>query len=292
MHLIIVVEPDRELLDHRLRVGLGADAGIIALEGSDESFGHAVALRAFDRCGSWDEADVSRETSSVLCGVAAAVVSQPFDGVRQLVDAPEAMLDGGDHEIADIAGRYAARRCDGPHGFPVAAIESEGDADVFAVVAGNFEPIGAPAAVAGVDRDPAIVPTFLMHWKRPTQIWEGTSETAYFYNSRSKRVALKVPSWSITDEEGRIISMCQLVRPTGAARMQEIAMWASLWKGIERDQFQRLWKVEASEAEAKVEIETVNVATGLLLPVWHRLHKTTSASGAWMTAGAPRSSAG
>ncbi|ODU67762.1 MAG: methylase [Novosphingobium sp. SCN 66-18] len=111
----------------------------------------------------------------------------------------------------------------------------------------------------------------VMHWKRLMKIWEGTSETAYLYNSRSKRVALKVPSWSITDEEGRIISMCQLVRPTGATRMQEIAMWASLWKDIDRDQFQKLWEAEASEAEAKVEIETVNVATGLLLPVWHRL---------------------
>lgn len=111
----------------------------------------------------------------------------------------------------------------------------------------------------------------VMHWKRLMQIWEGTSEIAYLYNSRSKRVALKVPSWSITDEEGRIISMCQLVRPTGATRMQEIAMWASLWKDIDRDQFQKLWEAEASEAEAKVEIETVNVATGLLLPVWHRL---------------------
>jgi hypothetical protein len=169
MHLIIVVEPDRELVDHRLRIGLGADAGIIALEGSDKSFGHAVALRAFDRCGSWDEADVSRETPGIVRCIAAAVVGQPFDGVRQLVDAPEAMLDGGDHEIADIAGRYAACCCDKPHGFPVAAIESEGDADpgsgpgqaLFAVVAGDFETIGAPAAVAGVDRDLAVVPTFL-----------------------------------------------------------------------------------------------------------------------------------
>src|SRR3546814_17572705 len=53
--------------------------------------------------------------------------------------------------------------------------------------------------------------------------------------------------------------------------MQEIAMWASLWKEIDRDEFQKLWETEAVEAEAKVDIETVNVATGLLLPVWHRL---------------------
>jgi hypothetical protein len=111
----------------------------------------------------------------------------------------------------------------------------------------------------------------VMHWKRLMQIWDGTREIAYLWNSRSKRVALKVPSWSITDEEGRIVPMCQLVRPTGGTRMQEIAMWASLWKEIDRDEFQKLWETEAVEAEAKVDIETVNVATGLLLPVWHRL---------------------
>ncbi|WP_341873228.1 strawberry notch-like NTP hydrolase domain-containing protein [Sphingobium fuliginis] len=111
----------------------------------------------------------------------------------------------------------------------------------------------------------------VMHWKRLMQIWEGTSEIAFLYNSRSKRVALKVPSWSITDEEGRIVSMCQLVRPTGATRIQEIAMWASLWKDIDRDEFQKLWEAEARDADAKVDIELVNVATGLLLPVWHRL---------------------
>ena len=111
----------------------------------------------------------------------------------------------------------------------------------------------------------------VMHWKRLMQIWEGTSEISFLWNSRSKRVALKVPSWSITDEEGRIVSMCQLVRPTGGTRMQEIAMWASLWKEIDRAEFQKLWEAEASEAEARVDIETVNIATGLLLPVWHRL---------------------
>lgn len=160
MHVIIVVEPDRELVDHRLRIRLCADAGIIAFKGSDEGFGHAVALRAFYRRGSWDEANVSRETPGLLRRVAASVIGQPFDGVGQLVDAPKAMLDSSDHEVADVAGRNAACGCDEPHGFPIAAIEGEGDADLFAVVAGDLEPIGAPTAVAGVDRDLAVVPTF------------------------------------------------------------------------------------------------------------------------------------
>ncbi|MGB3928369.1 MAG: strawberry notch family protein [Sphingobium sp.] len=111
----------------------------------------------------------------------------------------------------------------------------------------------------------------VMHWKRLMQIWEGTLELAFLRNRRSKRIALQVPSWSITDEEGRIIPMCQLVRPTGATRMHEAALWNSHWERIDREDFQRLWEAEAIEAENKVDIETVNVATGLLLPVWHKL---------------------
>jgi len=111
----------------------------------------------------------------------------------------------------------------------------------------------------------------VMRWKRLMQIWDGTADIAFLYNPRSKRIALKVPSWSITDEEGRIVPMCQLVRPTGASRIHEAALWNSKWQRIDRDEFQQLWEAEATQAEAQVDIETVNVATGLLLPVWHRL---------------------
>lgn len=110
-----------------------------------------------------------------------------------------------------------------------------------------------------------------MRWKRLMQIWEETQEIVFLRNRRSKRIALQVPSWSITDEEGRIIPMCQLIRPTGSSRMHEAALWNSHWERIDRDAFEHLWEAEAVEAETKVDIETVSVATGLLLPVWHRL---------------------
>jgi P-loop containing NTP hydrolase pore-1/C-terminal domain on Strawberry notch homologue len=109
------------------------------------------------------------------------------------------------------------------------------------------------------------------HWKRLMQIWDGTADVAFLFNRRSRRIALKVPSWSITDEEGRIIPMCQLVRPTAASRMHQSALSTGQWQRIDREEFEHLWEAEAIEAEAQVDIETVNVATGLLLPVWHRL---------------------
>mgnify|MGYP006912545673 CR=1 FL=1 len=108
-------------------------------------------------------------------------------------------------------------------------------------------------------------------WAHLMQIWDGTDDIAFLHNGRSGRVALRVPSWSVTDDEGRPVPMCQLVRPTGRDRLSVGALYASHWKAIDRDQFRELWNAEVAEAAAKLEVETISVATGLLLPVWHKL---------------------
>ncbi|MFZ5700787.1 MAG: strawberry notch-like NTP hydrolase domain-containing protein [Pseudomonadota bacterium] len=108
-------------------------------------------------------------------------------------------------------------------------------------------------------------------WNRLMQVWDGTNDIAFLRNGRSGRVALRVPSWSVTDEEGRPVPMCQLVRPTGSDRMAMGARGTSHWKSIDRDSFRTLWETEVAEAAAKLEVETISVATGLLLPVWHKL---------------------
>lgn len=108
-------------------------------------------------------------------------------------------------------------------------------------------------------------------WARLMQIWDGTEDMVYLRNGRSGRVALRAPSWSVTDDEGRIVPMCQLIRPTGSSRSPLADMGFSHWRTVDRESFEKLWHAEVEEAEAKVEIETISVATGLLLPVWHKL---------------------
>lgn len=108
-------------------------------------------------------------------------------------------------------------------------------------------------------------------WNRLMQIWEGTDDIAFLRNGRSGRVALRVPSWSVTDDEGRPVPMCQLVRPTGNDRMSLGALWTSHWKPIEREDFRELWDAEVTHAASTLDVETISVATGLLLPVWHKL---------------------
>ncbi|MCP3732159.1 strawberry notch family protein [Sphingomonas sp. MG17] len=101
--------------------------------------------------------------------------------------------------------------------------------------------------------------------------WARSSLTAFLRNSRSGRVALKVPSWPILDDEGRSIPVWQLVRPAASDRIREGRLAESLWHPVDEAVFRRLWQAECDEIVGRLDIETINLATGLLLPVWNRL---------------------
>jgi hypothetical protein len=81
---IVVVEPGRQLADDRSGIGLFGDADVISLHGAHERLGHAVGLRAFNGGCAGFEVDLAGEATRLPGGVAAAVISQPFDGCRQL----------------------------------------------------------------------------------------------------------------------------------------------------------------------------------------------------------------
>ena len=106
---------------------------------------------------------------------------------------------------------------------------------------------------------------------RLMQIWEGTDEIQFMRNDRSGRVALRVPSYSIMEDDGSTVRMYQLVRPTGSERMRETSLYESHWRRIERDAFEAQWHAEVEEASSRIHVETINLATGLLLPVWNKL---------------------
>jgi predicted RNA methylase len=101
--------------------------------------------------------------------------------------------------------------------------------------------------------------------------WEGTPGLAFLRNVRSGRVALRVPSWSILDDEGRSIRVWQLIRPVATERIRDEKLGESNWHPVDEAEFRRHWQDECAEVAARVDIETINIATGLLLPVWNRL---------------------
>lgn len=112
-------------------------------------------------------------------------------------------------------------------------------------------------------------------FERLMRIWNETDDVAFLRNNRSGRVALRVPSWSTLDEDGAITMMCKLVRPTGEDRIGLESLARSHWQRIDRDLFEQLWLEEAAKALDEIDIETVHIATGLLLPTWDKLPQDT-----------------
>src|SRR5580704_12740816 len=158
---VVMAEPQTQPAQHTVRVWLGADASVIALDGFDEGFGHTIRLRALDRRRARHQPDVASQGARLTGGVRRTVIRQPFDWLGQFADQPKAALDALDHQVADIRAVDAAGRRHPGDRLAVAAVEREGNPHLLAVIAADFKPVRAPAGIGAVDGNAAIVPPFL-----------------------------------------------------------------------------------------------------------------------------------
>lgn len=92
MHLVVVGEPDRQLLKNGQCVRRWVDVHVVTLEGFDEGFRHTVALRRAIRGATRRQTDVLRKASRLPSNVARAVVAQPFSRTRQTGNPPKRLL--------------------------------------------------------------------------------------------------------------------------------------------------------------------------------------------------------
>jgi hypothetical protein len=117
----------------------------------------------------------------------------------------------------------------------------------------------------------------LHHRRRTTSFarlmtqWSGTATIRFLKNGRSGRVALRTPTWGIMDNEGRAIPMWELVRPLGTDRIRDSALRESHWHEIDEEDCRRHWDAEVEDASKHIDVQTITIATGLLLPVWDKL---------------------
>ncbi|MEJ7933854.1 strawberry notch family protein [Sphingobium sp. AN558] len=101
--------------------------------------------------------------------------------------------------------------------------------------------------------------------------WGSSRRIAFLRNARSGRVALRLPSWSILDNDGEEIEVWELARPSGSERMRASRLSESAWEPVAQEAFWDAWTAEAKEIAERIDVETISIATGLLLPVWNRL---------------------
>jgi hypothetical protein len=93
----------------------------------------------------------------------------------------------------------------------------------------------------------------------------------WLQNARSQMVAASVPGVSVMADDGAVLPVEHLVRPTKTERIKRSALEESNWVEINHEQFEALWHAEAAAAAERMEVETINIATGLLLPIWNKL---------------------
>lgn len=96
-------------------------------------------------------------------------------------------------------------------------------------------------------------------------------DAAFVVNARSGRVALRFRARSWMDDEGQPIARVELQRPCRREYMHAADLLESAWDVVDEATFVTKWAEEVSEAEGQVDIETIRLATGLLLPIWSAL---------------------
>src|SRR6516225_2300268 len=156
MHGVVVLHP---IIDESERGGGirdRTDPDVIAFEGLHEGLGHTVAFWAFDRGEARGEIKRQGDRDSPVGSEYRTVIGQPLHRIRR-AERAETLLDAADHHVADhLAGDAGGRRNPGDR-LAVVAVEGERDTHGVAVPAGEFQRIGAPAAIRPDRRHLAVV---------------------------------------------------------------------------------------------------------------------------------------
>ncbi|HVL77765.1 MAG TPA: strawberry notch C-terminal domain-containing protein, partial [Sphingomicrobium sp.] len=90
-------------------------------------------------------------------------------------------------------------------------------------------------------------------------------------NSRSGKAALRINARSLMSDEGLPIARYELIRPLKREHLPCERLGETSWEPASGPVFAEAWRAEEREAEAALRRETLNLATGLLLPVWDKV---------------------
>ena len=96
-------------------------------------------------------------------------------------------------------------------------------------------------------------------------------DSAFVMNARSGKVALQLRARPWMDQQGEAIPRLELQRPCRREYIGEADLLETAWDKIDRATFEAKWAEEVAELAGQTEIETIRLATGLLLPIWSAL---------------------
>jgi len=96
---------------------------------------------------------------------------------------------------------------------------------------------------------------------------------ARMLNERSGRAAVLIAAGINLADDGRVSTMHRLIRPDGERRLSAETLAESHWRAADAAEFETRWRAEVADGQSRLDVETINLATGLLLPIWNTLPK-------------------
>jgi predicted RNA methylase len=99
----------------------------------------------------------------------------------------------------------------------------------------------------------------------------GSKSAAFMENRKSKSVALRTKATSWLSHDGHSIARFEMTGPTRQFTMPAEDMKESNWRVISEASFVAKWEAAEAKARSELDTDTLYIATGLLLPIWHKL---------------------
>lgn len=110
-----------------------------------------------------------------------------------------------------------------------------------------------------------------MRLERIRELQGSRPDAVFLVNARSGRAALCLRARSLVSDDGMAVARVELVRPLRREHLSLDRLDETSWEESRFDDFAAAWQAEAGEAAGTLRHETVQIATGLLLPVWDKL---------------------
>jgi len=173
-----------------------------------------------------------------------------------------------------VEARVAAARDAGTLDVGVETIAADKARVIADVVLRTDERTGATSHLLSIEIERAVRPTSL---ERILGLAEFIAKPRFLLNTKSGRVAFAERARSLMEDSGLLIERVTLTRPTRHEYKIAADLATSAWEETDIETFSRLWTAEAAEAAARTEIDTIHLATGLLLPIWNSLPRDTIA---------------
>jgi len=110
-----------------------------------------------------------------------------------------------------------------------------------------------------------------MRFERIAELMASRPDAVPMVNGRSGKAALRTKARSLLSEDGLPVQRYELVRPARREHVRFDLLSETRWEPASPERFERAWTAEADEAARTLHRESLDLATGLLLPIWDKL---------------------